>query len=99
MSASDGRAVRMRGSRYTCIESALTMAPPIASASSSARRDLPLAVGPAIRMASTAKAETSMSDASEIARFTMLAEEAMSALYDARGVNVRAALEDAAYNI
>src|SRR4051812_29887525 len=75
------------------------MAPPIASANSSAARDLPLAVGPAIRMASMAKAETSMSDASEIVRFTMLAEEAMSAIYDARGVNVRAALEDAAYNI
>lgn len=29
----------------------------------------------------------------------MLAEEAVSAIYDARGVDVRAALEDARYNI
>jgi hypothetical protein len=29
----------------------------------------------------------------------MLAEEAMSAIYDARGTDVRAALEDARYNL
>jgi hypothetical protein len=29
----------------------------------------------------------------------LLAEEAMSAIYDARDTNVRAALEDAAYNL
>ena len=40
-----------------------------------------------------------MSDSSEMARFEALAEEAMSAIYDARGANVRAALEDAIYNI
>lgn len=40
-----------------------------------------------------------MSDSSEIARFVMLAEEAMSAIYDARGTDVRAALEDARYNL
>jgi hypothetical protein len=40
-----------------------------------------------------------MSDTAEIARFVALAEEAMSAIYDARGVDVRAALEDARYNI
>ena len=40
-----------------------------------------------------------MSDHSEMARFEALAEEAMSAVYDARGTNVRAALEDALYNI
>ena len=40
-----------------------------------------------------------MSDTAEIARFEALAEEAMSAIYDARGVDVRAALEDARYNI
>ena len=39
-----------------------------------------------------------MSDTSEIARFEALAEEAMSAIYDARGADVRAALEDARYN-
>ncbi|MBV9541130.1 MAG: hypothetical protein JO167_07660 [Alphaproteobacteria bacterium] len=32
-------------------------------------------------------------------RFEALAEEAMSAVFDARGVDVRAALEDALYNI
>ena len=40
-----------------------------------------------------------MSDTSEIARFVALAEEAMSAIYDARGTDVRAALEDALYNV
>ena len=40
-----------------------------------------------------------MSDTAEIARFEALAEEAMSAIYDARGIDVRAALEDARYNI
>ncbi|MBS0470732.1 MAG: hypothetical protein JSR60_06645 [Proteobacteria bacterium] len=40
-----------------------------------------------------------MSDRSEIARFMLLAEEAMSAIYDARDTDVRAALEDAAYNL
>ncbi len=40
-----------------------------------------------------------MSDTSEIARFAGLAEEAMSAIYDARGTDVRAALEDARYNL
>ena len=40
-----------------------------------------------------------MSDTSEIARFAALAEEAMSAIYDARGTDVRAALEDARYNL
>ena len=40
-----------------------------------------------------------MSDTSEIARFVALAEEAMSAIYDARGTDVRAALEDARYNL
>ena len=39
-----------------------------------------------------------MSDSSEITRFTALAEEALSAIYDARGTDVRAALEDARYN-
>src|ERR1700723_3211066 len=38
-------------SRYTCIESALIMTPPVAAASSSANADLPLAVGPAISTA------------------------------------------------
>ena len=50
-------------------------------------------------MASTDKAELSVSDTAEIARFEALAEEAMSAIYDARGADVRAALEDALYNI
>jgi hypothetical protein len=40
-----------------------------------------------------------LSDTAEIARFAALAEEAMSAIYDARGTDVRAALEDARYNI
>ena len=40
-----------------------------------------------------------MSDTSEIARFVALAEEAMSAIYDARGTDARAALEDARYNL
>lgn len=40
-----------------------------------------------------------MSDTAEIARFEALAEEAMSAIYDTRGSDVRAALEDARYNI
>ena len=40
-----------------------------------------------------------MSDTAEIARFEALAEEAMSAIYDARGADVRAALQDARYNI
>ena len=40
-----------------------------------------------------------MSDTAEIARFEALAEEAMSAIYDVRGADVRAALEDARYNI
>lgn len=40
-----------------------------------------------------------MSDTSEIARFLALAEEAMSAIYDARDTDVRAALEDARYNL
>ena len=40
-----------------------------------------------------------MSDATEIARFAALAEEAMSAIYDARGTDARAALEDARYNL
>jgi len=40
-----------------------------------------------------------MSDHSEMARFEALAEEAMSAIYDARGIDVRAAHEDALYNI
>src|SRR5438874_3273979 len=41
----------MRRSRYTCIESALMMTPPVFCASSSASADLPLAVGPAISTA------------------------------------------------
>src|SRR5437588_4565553 len=41
----------MRRSRYTCIESALMMTPPVCCASSSASADLPLAVGPAISTA------------------------------------------------
>ncbi len=40
-----------------------------------------------------------MSDSSEMARFEALAEEAMSAVYDIRGTNIRAALEDALYNV
>ncbi|HTP78064.1 MAG TPA: hypothetical protein VMJ73_13925 [Rhizomicrobium sp.] len=40
-----------------------------------------------------------MSDTAEIARFEALAEEALSAIYDARDADVRAALEDARYNI
>ena len=40
-----------------------------------------------------------VSDTAEIARFEALAEEALSAIYDARDANVRAALEDARYNI
>ncbi len=40
-----------------------------------------------------------MSDTSQIARFVILAEEAMSAIYDARGTDARAALEDARYNL
>jgi hypothetical protein len=32
-------------------------------------------------------------------RFEALAEEAMSAVYDIRGADVRAALEDALYNV
>ena len=39
-----------------------------------------------------------MSDSSEIARFLAQAEEALSAIYDARGTDMRAALEDARYN-
>ena len=34
-----------------------------------------------------------------MARFEALAEEAMSAIYDARGIDPRAAHEDALYNI
>ena len=64
-----------------------------------AARDLPLAVVPAIRMASIFNGLPSVSDTAEIARFEALAEEAMSAIYDARGSDVRAALEDARYNI
>src|SRR3984893_2732151 len=40
-----------RKSRYTCMESALMMTPPVFCASSSASADLPLAVGPAISTA------------------------------------------------
>ena len=40
-----------------------------------------------------------MSDSSEMARFEALAEEAMSAIYDMRHADVRAALEDAIYNV
>ncbi len=40
-----------------------------------------------------------MSDAAEIARFVALAEEAQSAIYDARGTDARAALEDARYHL
>jgi len=40
-----------------------------------------------------------VSGTAEIARFEALAEEALSAIYDARGADVRAALEDARYNI
>ncbi len=40
-----------------------------------------------------------MSDSSEMARFEALAEEAMSAIYDARRPDLRAALEDALYNV
>jgi len=40
-----------------------------------------------------------MSDAAEIARFVALAEEALSAIYDARGTDPRAALEDARYHL
>ncbi|MBV9421160.1 MAG: hypothetical protein JO348_15435 [Alphaproteobacteria bacterium] len=39
------------------------------------------------------------SDHGQMTRFEALAEEAMSAVFDARGVDVRAALEDALYNI
>ena len=45
------------------------------------------------------KGSDRLSDTAEIARFTALAEEAMSAIYDARDTDVRAALEDARYNI
>jgi hypothetical protein len=38
-----------------------------------------------------------LSDTAEIARFVALAEEAMSTIYDARGTDARAALEDARY--
>src|ERR1700753_2764576 len=41
----------MRRSRYTCMESVLMTTPPVLVASSSARADLPLAVGPAISTA------------------------------------------------
>src|SRR3954468_2249746 len=41
----------MRRSRYTCIESALIVTPPVFCASASASADLPLAVGPAISTA------------------------------------------------
>ena len=40
-----------------------------------------------------------MSDTSEIARFEALAEEAICSIYDARGTDIRAALEDARYNL
>src|ERR1700730_1512972 len=40
----------MRKSRYTCIESALMMTARSRSARSNAKADLPLAVGPAMRM-------------------------------------------------
>jgi len=40
-----------------------------------------------------------LSDSSEMARFEALAEEAMSAIYDARGADVRGNLEDALYNV
>ena len=40
-----------------------------------------------------------LSDTAEIARFEALAEEALSVIYDMRGADVRAALEDARYNI
>ena len=49
-SAAVGRAVMMRRSRYTCMELALMIVPPYRSASASASADLPLAVGPAMRM-------------------------------------------------
>src|SRR3981081_2863066 len=53
-----GRAVRTRRSRYTCMESVLMITPPSnwvwACASLSASADLPLAVGPAIRIAGLA---------------------------------------------
>ena len=40
-----------------------------------------------------------MSDTSEIARFEALAEEAICSIYDAGGTDIRAALEDARYNL
>jgi hypothetical protein len=40
-----------------------------------------------------------LSDTAEMARFEALAEEAMSAVYDMRNVDVRSCLEDALYNI
>src|SRR3979490_2461132 len=51
-SAAVGRAVSTASSEYTCIESALMMKPRRFSANSIAKRDLPLAVGPAISTAS-----------------------------------------------
>jgi hypothetical protein len=50
-------------------------------------------------MASNFKVASRLSDTAEIARFEALAEEALSVIYDMRGADVRAALEDARYNI
>ena len=40
-----------------------------------------------------------MGDAAEIARFVALAEEPLSAIYDSRDTDPRAALEDARYHL
>jgi hypothetical protein len=40
-----------------------------------------------------------MTDTQEIARFEALAEEAISAIYDMRGVNVKDCFDDALYNL
>ncbi len=47
-SSTDGRAVTIRKSRYTCIESALMITDGVNSANAIAKADLPLAVGPAM---------------------------------------------------
>jgi hypothetical protein len=43
--------------------------------------------------------ESMTSDHGQMTRFEALAEEAMSAVFDARDTDVRAALEDALYNV
>ena len=81
------------------MESALTITPPMRSRQFQRRARLAARGGACDKNGVDGQGDTLVSDTAEIARFEALAEEALSAIYDARGADVRAALEDARYNI